>query len=183
MSLHWLDRSARNLPQRREELRSPNPRRSEIPEAISAASNPRLRWSSELENATPRSLPLEISFLAGFGVPAALLRYAASLARRQGVSADAALLPKDLSKRKAFIGRLRHISKWTFSREHFRSFRRRMLLSPQIRDMSGSPRIPRESNGSSHRPAPLFTISSALREVKIPALYSLSQRGVDFSRR
>jgi len=41
-------------------------------------------------------LPTEIAFLAGFGVPMALLQYAAKLARRQGVSADAALLGEGL---------------------------------------------------------------------------------------
>ena len=41
-------------------------------------------------------LPVEIGFLTRSGVPPEMLRYAAALARRQGVSADAALLDEGL---------------------------------------------------------------------------------------
>ncbi|WP_051134155.1 glycosyltransferase [Methylocystis sp. ATCC 49242] len=44
----------------------------------------------------PRALPVEISFLIAYGVPEEVLRYAAETARRQGVSADAALLAEGL---------------------------------------------------------------------------------------
>lgn len=53
----------------------------------------RLRPDSET---VARALPVEIAFLAQYGVPAEVLRYAAALSRRQGVCADEALLAEGL---------------------------------------------------------------------------------------
>lgn len=49
-----------------------------------------------------RDLPIEIAFLTTYGVPDAVLRYACGLARRQGVSADAALLAEGLVSDETF---------------------------------------------------------------------------------
>ena len=71
-------------------------------EALSRSVGLRLRCGGGLQDAPPRPLPTEIAFLAGFGVPMALLQYAAKLARRQGVSADAALLGEGLVDEEVF---------------------------------------------------------------------------------
>ncbi len=71
-------------------------------EALSRSVGLRLRCGGGLQDAAPRPLPTEIAFLAGFGVPMALLQYAAKLARRQGVSADAALLGEGLVDEEVF---------------------------------------------------------------------------------
>ena len=55
-----------------------------------------------------RPLPTEIGFLAAYGVPAALLQYAATMARRQGVSADAFLLAEGLLAEETFYRALAH---------------------------------------------------------------------------
>ncbi|MGD9541479.1 hypothetical protein [Methylocystis sp.] len=44
----------------------------------------------------PQSVPVEIAFLSGHGVPEEVLRFAAATARRQGVCADQALLAEGL---------------------------------------------------------------------------------------
>ena len=62
----------------------------------------RLKAGSGLKRAAARPLPEEIAFLADFGVPQIVLRYAAALARRQGVSADAALIAEGLVDEEVF---------------------------------------------------------------------------------
>jgi cellulose synthase/poly-beta-1,6-N-acetylglucosamine synthase-like glycosyltransferase len=54
------------------------------------------------ETTAPHSLPIEISFLASKGTPIELLQYAAALGRRQGVSADAALIAEGLIAEEEF---------------------------------------------------------------------------------
>ncbi len=49
-----------------------------------------------------RALPEEIAFLPAYGVPSQVLNYAAALSRRQGVSADAALLAEGLMEEEDF---------------------------------------------------------------------------------
>ncbi len=71
-------------------------------EALSRSVSLRLGWGACSPEAATRPLPAEIAFLAGFGVPAALLHYAARLARRQGVSADEALLGEGLIDQEVF---------------------------------------------------------------------------------
>ena len=71
-------------------------------EALSRSVGLRLRCGGGLQDALPGPLPTEIAFLAGFGVPMELLQYAAKLARRQGVSADAALLGEGLVDEEVF---------------------------------------------------------------------------------
>lgn len=55
-----------------------------------------------------RAPPVEIAFLAHYGVPEATLHYAAVLARRQGVSADEALLAEGLVPEETFYRALAH---------------------------------------------------------------------------
>jgi glycosyltransferase XagB len=57
---------------------------------------------ARLESAPAGVLPPEIGFLVGRGPPLALLRHVAGLARRQGVSADAALLAEGLMAEEDF---------------------------------------------------------------------------------
>jgi hypothetical protein len=50
----------------------------------------------------PRAIPVEIAFLEDYGVPREALHYAAGLARRQGVSADAVLLAEGVVAEEIF---------------------------------------------------------------------------------
>jgi hypothetical protein len=50
----------------------------------------------------PRPPAVEIAFLSGYGVPSEVLHYATALARRQGVSADAALVAEGLVSEEFF---------------------------------------------------------------------------------
>lgn len=54
------------------------------------------------EGGAARALPVEIAFLAAYGAPVEALQYAAALARRQGVSADAALLAEGIVSEEVF---------------------------------------------------------------------------------
>lgn len=90
--------SAAPLPQRPDAQRFVDSRRATV--ADLSASGPRRR-ASAAESAA-RALPVEISFLARYGVPAQALQYAAALARRQGVSADAALLAEGIVEEEVF---------------------------------------------------------------------------------
>jgi cellulose synthase/poly-beta-1,6-N-acetylglucosamine synthase-like glycosyltransferase len=54
------------------------------------------------DTTAPRPLPVEIAFLATQEIPLALLQYAAALARRQGVSADSALIAEGLIGEETF---------------------------------------------------------------------------------
>jgi cellulose synthase/poly-beta-1,6-N-acetylglucosamine synthase-like glycosyltransferase len=99
MSLFSFDEFSAAAPRMREERGRVDRRRAE---ALSRSVNLRLRWGVGLQDAAPRPLPAEIAFLAGFDVPAALLQYAAKLAQRQGVSADAALLGEGLVEEEVF---------------------------------------------------------------------------------
>jgi cellulose synthase/poly-beta-1,6-N-acetylglucosamine synthase-like glycosyltransferase len=54
------------------------------------------------EPIAPSPLPIEIAFLASDETPLALLQYAAALARRQGVTADAALIAEGLIDEESF---------------------------------------------------------------------------------
>ena len=56
----------------------------------------RQRRRVDLRRQSPPALPIEVAFLLGHGVPIEALRYAAALARRQGVSADAALIAEGI---------------------------------------------------------------------------------------
>ena len=56
-----------------------------------------------LERATAaRTIPVEIAFLANYGVPQEALQYAAAMARRQGVCADEALLAEGIVSEDVF---------------------------------------------------------------------------------
>jgi glycosyltransferase XagB len=74
----------------REDRRQSGPRRSEFAEALARPAAPRAREPAA------RFLPVEIGFLSDHGAPFEVLRYAARLARRQGVLADEALLAEGL---------------------------------------------------------------------------------------
>jgi cellulose synthase/poly-beta-1,6-N-acetylglucosamine synthase-like glycosyltransferase len=63
------------------------------------------------------ALPLEIAFLAGYGVPLACLAKAASLAKTQGTSADQALLANGLVKEHLFYECLAHHLGLAFAHE------------------------------------------------------------------
>jgi cellulose synthase/poly-beta-1,6-N-acetylglucosamine synthase-like glycosyltransferase len=76
---------------RRRETATPSPERG------------RRRVSSGPKGDSPHaSLPAEIAFLGSRGTPFILLRYAAALARRQGVSADAVLIAEELIREEDF---------------------------------------------------------------------------------
>ncbi|QGM47053.1 glycosyltransferase family 2 protein [Methylocystis heyeri] len=77
-------------------------RRAEGADASVFPPNARLRDGFASEKPTPRPLPQEIAFLAAFGAPGEVLLYASALARRQGVSADAALLAEGLMAEESF---------------------------------------------------------------------------------
>jgi len=80
-------------PRRVESFSSTSPQRREEPRVFDR------RRAIEDQAAAPASrppLPVEIAFLAAYGVPEVLLQYASALARRQGVAADAALLAEGL---------------------------------------------------------------------------------------
>ncbi|MFY9626758.1 MAG: glycosyltransferase, partial [Methylocystis sp.] len=94
------DRLQEAAGQRHDGLRPIERRRTDL--ADSYASSSRSRGNRPQEKSTPGALPPEIAFLLSFGVPAALLQYAATLARRQGVSADAALLAEGLVSEDSF---------------------------------------------------------------------------------
>lgn len=85
MSIGSVDRFSPAPPQRREDARISRRR----PQASSAP-------------AGARPLPVEIAFLTDFGVPVEALHYAAALARRQGVTADAALLAEGVVPEEVF---------------------------------------------------------------------------------
>ncbi len=99
MSLYSFDGFSTGVPRMSEERGRLDRRRVE---ALSRSVGLRLRCGGGLQDALPGPLPTEIAFLAGFGVPMALLQYAAKLARRQGVSADAALLGEGLVDEEVF---------------------------------------------------------------------------------
>jgi cellulose synthase/poly-beta-1,6-N-acetylglucosamine synthase-like glycosyltransferase len=99
MSLYSFDEFSTTGSRMRDERGRVDRRRVE---AASRSVGLRLGWGVGLQDAAQRSLPTEIAFLAGFGVPMALLQYATQLARRQGVSADAALLGEGLMEEEAF---------------------------------------------------------------------------------
>jgi hypothetical protein len=99
MSLYSFDGFSTGAPRKREERGRVDRRRVE---ALSRSVGLRLGWGAGPQDAGPRPLPTEIAFLAGFGVPMALLQYAAKLATRQGVSADAALLGEGLVDEEVF---------------------------------------------------------------------------------
>jgi hypothetical protein len=74
-------------------------------QALAGAVQSRRAFHSTLgpsDTTAPRPLPVEIAFLATQEVPLALLQYAAALARRQGVSADAALIAEGLIGEETF---------------------------------------------------------------------------------
>jgi len=62
----------------------------------------RMPPSGESGAASPGEAPLEIAFLANFGVPEAVLLYAATLARRQGLCPAHALLAEGLVEEEVF---------------------------------------------------------------------------------
>jgi len=57
---------------------------------------PGARRGALARETAPRQPPVEIAFLTAYGVPVEALHYATSLARRQGVSADAALIAEGI---------------------------------------------------------------------------------------
>jgi glycosyltransferase XagB len=77
-------------------------RRAEGAEASSFPPNARAREGSAPEKPAPRPLPQEIDFLTAFDVPGEVLHYAVAQARRQGVSADMALLAEGLMEEESF---------------------------------------------------------------------------------
>jgi hypothetical protein len=77
----------------------PEPRRFSASAARVAACAPDVAGA-------PRKIPREIAFLTNVGVPEVLLRYAAHLARRQGVFADEALLAEGLVSEDVFYSAL-----------------------------------------------------------------------------
>jgi glycosyltransferase XagB len=85
------------------ETRHAERRRAEVAEK---SAHPSLHAGSRVgfapEKSTSRAIPQEIAFLAAYGVPRELLQYAADLARRQGVSPDAALLAEGLMEEQNF---------------------------------------------------------------------------------
>jgi glycosyltransferase XagB len=62
----------------------------------------RRRVPAGLQGARPGPPPVEVAFLAKHGVPMEALAYAAALSRRQGVSADAALLGEGVVAEEVF---------------------------------------------------------------------------------
>ncbi|WP_457796063.1 glycosyltransferase [Methylocystis sp. S23] len=60
------------------------------------------RRSADVRESAPRPPPVEIAFLANYGVPVEALHYAASVARRQGVSADAVLIAEGVVAEEIF---------------------------------------------------------------------------------
>lgn len=102
MTINLTDKLQEAAGQRHDGLRPIERRRTDL--ADSYASSSRSRGNRPQEKSTPGALPPEIAFLLSFGVPAALLQYAATLARRQGVSADAALLAEGLVSEDSFYG-------------------------------------------------------------------------------
>ncbi len=63
---------------------------------------PRPARQTVRRKSVPRPPPVEIAFLLDYGVPVEALDYAAALARRQGVSADAALLAEHIVAEEVF---------------------------------------------------------------------------------
>jgi glycosyltransferase XagB len=66
------------------------------------AAPPEVRRRLRAAASAPRATPVEIAFLADYGVPVEALRYAATLAVRQGVSADAVLLAEGIVAEEVF---------------------------------------------------------------------------------
>ncbi len=93
MRRYWIDKGSTSVRTGREDQRRANCARSE---KLSQCVMLRLTSGTGLRSVAARPLPKEIAFLADYGVPPAVLRYAAALGRRQGVSADAALLAEGL---------------------------------------------------------------------------------------
>ncbi|WP_424361646.1 glycosyltransferase [Methylocystis parvus] len=63
---------------------------------------PSTRRFAAVRDSVPRPPPVEIAFLLNYGVPVEALHYAASVARRQGVSADAVLLAEGIVAEEVF---------------------------------------------------------------------------------
>ncbi len=100
MSVVSSESLAAILPQIKDDARQAVPvglarRRPESSDALA-------RFRNVAANTTARALPLEIAFLQDYGVPRQALDYAATLARRQGVCADAALLAEGLVTEEVF---------------------------------------------------------------------------------
>jgi len=102
MRLRSVDSFSRSAPLRREDARAPERRRAAAGEA--AGLDKGLAGPAGLGGPAgpPRELPIEIAFLAAHGIPLEVLRYAAVLARRQGVCADAALIAEGLVREEIF---------------------------------------------------------------------------------
>ena len=89
MSFVPIDSVASNTSPIKDDLRQPVSRRA-------FADSHAVRRPPPLRAAAPPSIPVEIAFLAGHGVPEQALQFAAATARRQGVCADQALLAEEL---------------------------------------------------------------------------------------
>jgi cellulose synthase/poly-beta-1,6-N-acetylglucosamine synthase-like glycosyltransferase len=67
-----------------------------------AEPSPSARRAADIRESAPRPPPVEIAFLANYGVPVEALHYATAIARRQGVSADAALIAEGIVPEESF---------------------------------------------------------------------------------
>ncbi len=93
MSMGSVDRFSAGPSQRRDETRIGRRR---------AAAEPGAPEMRRLSGPSTRAVPVEIAFLADHGVPIEALHYAAALARRQGVTADAALIAEGIVAEEVF---------------------------------------------------------------------------------
>lgn len=103
MRVSWVDSfSARPASQRDEYSSFPRRRDARVEAATLLARSGNRLFSEPAAPTAGSSLPIEVAFLASYGVPLVLLQYGSALARRQGVSAAVALLAEGLVSEETF---------------------------------------------------------------------------------
>ncbi|QGM98222.1 glycosyltransferase [Methylocystis parvus] len=80
----------------------PHPRSAQSFRPRPSIEPPSARRAPDVRESAPRPPPVEIAFLVNYGVPVEALHYATSVARRQGVSADAVLIAEGVVSEEVF---------------------------------------------------------------------------------